>query len=158
MCIASMITINQPIEAGTLPLCRDSLYCTYLMPIKKTFECIGQGWWVSHNPEENKLMLETTFTDHCLTYQLSLNWWWGQQRGLSFMSQCLYQVLILSLLSLLHPHYELYACVSSSLFPCFVSAYLYKTIQKSPHFWLPIVLLLMYSMLPKCYNQAQTAL
>ena len=64
-----VITTDQPIEHGALPLCEEIVY-TYLTRGQKILERVGRGWWVSYNPVEDELTPETTFTDRRLTYQL----------------------------------------------------------------------------------------
>ncbi|KAK0194719.1 hypothetical protein F5146DRAFT_978197 [Armillaria mellea] len=66
------ITSAKSIENPTQPLCEE-LTSTYIEGGRKTWERIGRGWWVSHNPKEDEFTPETTFTDRRPTYQLTPN-------------------------------------------------------------------------------------
>lgn len=61
------ITSENSAEDPDKPLC-DELTYTYLEGGANTYKPIGRGWWVSHNPVEDSLTPETTFSDRCLTH------------------------------------------------------------------------------------------
>lgn len=64
------ITSAKSIESPDKPLCEEITY-TYIEGGLKTWEQVGRGWWVTHNPEEDDLTPETTFTDRRLAYLLT---------------------------------------------------------------------------------------
>ena len=63
-------TCTNSIKNPDKSLCEEPTF-TYIEGSCKTWEQVGHGWWVVHDPEEDDLMLETTFTDHHLTYLLT---------------------------------------------------------------------------------------
>jgi len=61
------ITSPNSIENPNVPL-YEELTFTYIRGSRKTWERVGRGWWVAHNPKENGLTPETIFTDGRPTY------------------------------------------------------------------------------------------
>ncbi|KIO24938.1 hypothetical protein M407DRAFT_8674 [Tulasnella calospora MUT 4182] len=63
------ITSANADEDDAMPLA-DELVYTYITGGAKTYEEVGRGWWVSHNPVQDALTPETAFTNRRLTHQL----------------------------------------------------------------------------------------
>lgn len=63
------ITSADAEDDDAMPLA-DELTYTYITGGRKTYEEVGRGWWVSHNPVQDEDTPETAFTNRRLTHQL----------------------------------------------------------------------------------------